>query len=163
MKYILIPLILFSCLSEPEYLIDPELQEYHNLFLTEANRFNCNLPDKSVMMYLDTIDSNGYCTWYKNSMIIKINTEYFYSHLEIDRTNYIERTVFHELTHGYWGRHHNCNAYDSTIYYQSINDSIIAMVINVPESIMYSCDGEILGAHIYSAKRDFYLNEIFNY
>ena len=134
MRHLIIILLIFSCIPDDyENFIQPELQEYYNNFLIEAENRNIQLPDKSVLMYIDDIPGyNGLTYKRKNSIKIIISKEAMSYSKGYDYR--IESTIFHELGHGFLNREH-------------VEENSI-MNINRDKSV-------------YLENREFYINELF--
>lgn len=120
---------------------DPDLMRYVEQFRVEAANRGIKLPDKSVLIVWDELDHlSGHCQWGKNWMTIKIDPDILY---RIDEYSpKIEATVFHELTHGYFGRGH-------TGPWKGIEPSLMAVPDN---GRRFWLDGSM---------RDYYLDELF--
>ena len=145
MKYVFLILICISCYPNDDHeFIDPALLPYYNTFKYEAERLGVQLPTKGVMIYFDSIDSNGHCDWNKRYCNITINFNLFSIDDYDTYSRRIEATIFHELGHGLLNRYHLPSVPDAE--YE-------ASLMTIPMGgRKYWINGE---------KREYYLKELF--
>ena len=143
MSGLCIILFLASCNPESQEYIEAPLKPYYDTFIYEANRLGVQLPDKSVMMYVEDMEGeNGRCDWNKKYCNVKINPAIFKGDFLTYNLS-VEATVFHELGHGLLNRYHIEN---TTL----IETSLMAAHHN---GRVHWIDGTM---------REYYLNELFN-
>lgn len=162
MKILLVLLLLlWSCQPEdPLIAIDPRLQPYYQKFLEEAEIRSVRLPRKNTVIYYEEMKGkDGNCRWNKFNCTIQMHDKFInITHYSL----YVERVVFHELGHGLLDRHHTSETVDSvytTINYQG---EVWKSVFPFPLSLMYA-GNETAVHYFYSANREYYLDELFNF
>lgn len=143
-SFFILIILLASCQKEetkPKSVIPAQINNEYNTFISEANRRNIKLKEDYVKIVL-TDNSFKYsgCSNISNHTITIDTTSLNYQF-------YKEQLMFHEFGHYYLGRPHRDG---------SLNDSLHDII-----SIMHPY-GVINYFGIYSFKREYYLNELFN-
>ena len=107
MKHLIFVFIfLTSCMPNDLEYLDPDLAQYYRNFQIEADRLNINLPDKSIMLIFEELDTErAHCHTGKRSIKICVNSNFF--SVEPGIYDYkLEATLFHEFGHGFLNRDH---------------------------------------------------------
>ncbi len=136
--------LLISCSDDSERAIDPDLQEYFDLFKEagDARGFEIDFEAKNITAEIRTIVDNsilGQC--FTNSKEIIIDRGYWDGLSEIDR----EFLIFHELGHCYLDRGH--------LDTDNPDGTCISMMHSSPQV----CDG-----NYFPETREIYWDELFN-
>lgn len=155
--------MMFSCspIVEDNY-IDSQLADFYWDFQYEAARLGVSLPNKTIRLVFDDMPGlNGYCQWDNKSMLVRIDKRFFDNNINAGERLAVEATVFHEFGHGYWGRSHTMDTFDSTWYFINTSGDSVMYDVQIPTSIMYSVDKKANAHSFYSELREYYLKELF--
>ncbi len=146
--YILIVFCIYSCTKADHISIDPNLQEYYDLFIEEANKRSVTLSPEAtnVTMHFTDIPSSqvlGQCRYNPKA---PNNVEIDFHHWNTFDDETKEFVVFHELGHCILDRDHR----------DDIDSS------GRCESIMHSYKGLCIFEY-FGSNREGYLDELFTY